>query len=128
MSGAIDSNFISISYELDESGLVWKPEIGDEVVARGVQPKVSILIDPQGMSPSDLRKTFVWLPTVEQLVSQIEARQGVLFHAGISKTLQYEAVIKTSIGLVEATANTLRSAFAVALNSILVKSSSSPMH
>lgn len=124
----LNSEFIGVSYELDESGLVWHPEIGDEVVQRSSAKKISILVDPQGMTPSELRQTFVWLPTVEQLVSQIEAREGLLYHAGISESMDYEAVIKTGEGLIEISAPSLRLAFGLALNDLLVSNVSSELH
>ncbi len=115
----MDSDFIAVSYKLDESGLVWHPEIGDEVLTRGDEPRISILVDPQGLTPTELRQTFVWMPTVEQMVVQIEAREGILYHAGISESLKYEAIIKTATGLIEASAVTLRTAFGKALSSLL---------
>lgn len=122
----IDRDFIVVSYELDEAGLLWLPEIGDEVVTRGEGPKISILVDPQGMTPGELRESFVWMPTVEQLVVQIEAHQGLLFHAGTNQSLKYEAVIKTATGIVEASAATLRTAFGKALNLLLTKAVPTP--
>lgn len=123
---ALESEFIEISLELDDAGLVWHPEIGDEVIDRDSFGKVSILVDPQGLSLNELRETFLWLPTVEQLVEQFEARQAVLFHAGITSQFDYEAVLRTNIGLIETKAETLRVALAKALNMLL--SDSTPAH
>ncbi len=122
------SDFIPISFDLDRSGLVWHPEIGDEVTERTNVERVSILVDPQGMKPSELRATFVWLPTVEQLVQQLEARQALIYHAGVNQTLLYEAVIRTSFGVIETKAASLRSAFGQALRDVLLKSSKEVVH
>lgn len=116
---SLDSNFIVLSIDLDKSGLVWCPEIGDEISVREDPELVSILVDPKGMSPSQLRKQFIWLPTVEQLVMQFEARQALLFHAGLNSALSYEAVIKTTVGMIEAQAATLRLAFGKVLHALL---------
>jgi hypothetical protein len=112
-------DYIDISIELDQKGLIWNPEIGDEISLRGNDRHVSILVDPQGLTPGELRESFVWLPTVEQLISQIEFRQGLIFHAGVTELLEYEAVIRVQEGLVEAKAPSLREAFGKALTSIM---------
>jgi len=80
------------------------------------------------MSPKELRDSFVWLPTVEQLVNQIEARQGLIFHAGVTERLEYEAIIKIQSGLVEAKAASLRVAFGKVLNSIISSSYTIALH
>ena len=125
-----NSEFIHVSYELEESGLVWHPEIGDEVCSRDPEElRVSILVDPQGMTPLQLRETFLWLPTVEQLVTQIEVRQAMLYHAGVSaEALTYETVIKTNDGFIEAAAKSLRIAIGKALNGLLTGSSTGVVH
>jgi hypothetical protein len=112
-------DFIDISVELDEKGLIWNPEIGDEISLRGSDRSVSILVDPQGLTPVELRESFIWLPTVEQLVNQIESRNGLIFHAGVTDHLEYEAVIKVSYGLVEARAPSLREAFGKVLTNMI---------
>ena len=121
-------DIIPISLELDRSGLVWHPEIGDEVTERINLDKVSILVDPHGMKPSELRSTFVWLPTVEQLVQQLEARQALIYHAGINQTLLYEAVVRTSFGVIETSASSLRSAFGKALRDVIQKATNEVIH
>ncbi len=121
-------NYINVSLELDKYGLVWHPEIGDEISLRGQETHVSILVDPQGLTPRELRDSFVWLPNVEQLVTQIEARQGLIFHAGITETLEYEAIVKVHAGLIAAKANSLRVAFGKALSSLLESKVSAPLH
>ena len=111
--------FIVLSYELEDSGLIWHPEIGDEVCARADDQQVSIFVSPQGLTPSELRESFLWLPTLEQLVVQIEAREALLFHAGVSDSFKYETVVKTSAGVIETEAQSLRIAVGKALNSLL---------
>ncbi len=122
------TDFIPISVDLDRSGLVWHPEIGDEVTERTKLEKISILVDPHGMTPSELRMSFLWLPTVEQIVQQLEARQAFIYHAGITESLHYETVIRTTFGVVEATAASLRSAFGKALRDVILKSTSDVIH
>lgn len=121
-------DYIDISMELDKVGLIWHPEIGDEISLRGQERQVSILVDPQGLTPRELRDSFVWLPTVEQLVTQIEARQGLIYHAGVTETLEYEAIIKFHLGLVEAKASSLRVVFGKALSSILEQKCQTALH
>lgn len=116
---SLDRDFITVSLGLDRAGLVWYPEIGDEVSIREEPERISILVDPQGLTPSDLRRQFVWLPTTEQLVTQFEARQALIYHAGVSSSLDYEAVIKTGLGMIETRATSLRLAFGKALNVLL---------
>lgn len=122
------TEFIPISVDLDRSGLVWHPEIGDEVTERTTLEKISILVDPHGMTPSELRTSFLWLPTVEQLVQQLEARQALIYHAGITQTLHYETVIRTSFGVIETSAPSLRAAFGKALRDVLIKASTEVIH
>jgi hypothetical protein len=125
---SIDLEFIELSAHLDRSGLIWHPEIGDEVSERPSLQRVSILVDPQGHTPRELREQFLWLPTVEQLVMQFEARQALIFHAGINQSLSYETVIKTGIGLIETSAQTLRHSFAKALNELLANHVDGKLH
>ena len=112
-------NFIELSSDLNQAGLVWHPEIGDEVTEKPLLDKISILVDPQGKTPKELRDSYLWLPTVEQLVFQFEARQAFIFHAGINSGFAYEAVIKTTKGMIEESGNTLRLAFGKALKKLL---------
>lgn len=123
-----NGDLILVSLDLDKSGLVWHPEIGDEVTERSSLERVSILVDPQGLTPRELRENFLWLPTVEQFVYQFEARQALVYHAGVTTTLAYEAVIRTSGGVIEATAASLRLAFGRALQKLLTNFRSEPMH
>ena len=80
------------------------------------------------MTPSELRESFIWLPNVEQLVSQIESRHGLIFHAGVTENLEYEAIIKTQFGLIEAKASSLRVVFGKVLNSLITSSLTVPLH
>ena len=123
-----DDNYVGIAIQLERSGLIWHPEIGDEVVERRPDARVSILVDPQGLTPVELRAAYVWLPTVEQLVEQIEERNGLIFHAGVSTSHDYEAVVKSSIGLIEAQARSLRTVFAKALHALISNSASGAVH
>ena len=121
-------HFIHLSYELDKEGLIWYPEIGDEVTERTNLERVSILVDPQGLTPRELRENFVWLPTVEQLVEQFEARQALIYHAGISESLAYEAIIRTTNGVIETCATTLRLAFGQALCELIKNTPTEIVH
>ncbi len=124
----INGDYINVSLDLDRSGLVWYPEIGDEVSDRGNLERISILVDPQGLTPTELRQSFIWLPTVEQLVEQFEARQAFIYHVGITQTLSYEAVIRTGRGVIETAAPTMRLAFGRALQELLHNSTKVPVH
>ena len=120
-----EDNIIYTSHSLDLAGLCWRPEIGDEIALRANYESVSILFDPQGMTPTELRTEYLWLPKVEQLVEQFEARQALIEHVGINDTLCYEAVIKSSMGLIEVKAQSIRLAFGKALWELLTGSQSS---
>ena len=114
---------VQIAADLEEAGLVWQPEIGDEVSEKSQPVRISILVDPQGMTPTELRTTYLWLPTVEQLVSQLEARQAILFHAGLElseKKYCYRTVIRAPAGKFEASAHTLRCALALGMRDFLL--------
>lgn len=124
----VTTEFIPLSLDLDHSGLIWHPEIGDEIIPRDTLQSVSILVDPHGMTPKELRMFYLWLPTVEQLVHQIEARQAIIFHAGLTSGFSYEAVLKTDNGVIEATGSTLRVAFGAALKNLLCRFTNEPVH
>ena len=116
------TNFVSIAWDLESAGLNWNPEIGDEVSVREEPSRVSILVDPSGLSLKGLRDTYLWLPTLEQLVQQLEVRQAVLHHAGfqISETeMYYRAVVHAPQGHIEGIGFTLRSALGVSLRDLL---------
>ncbi len=115
--------FPEVALNLELAGLIWQPEIGDEVLSRQDEQRVSILVDPHGMSPRQLREVYLWLPTVEQMVYQFEARQVILEHAGLElseKQLCYRTVIQSQIGPIEARAETLRTSVGLALRDLLL--------
>lgn len=127
----LSTTFIKIANELETNGLVWQPEIGDEIAPRDKEGIVSILVDPHGMTPKQLRNTYIWLPNVEQIVEQIEVRQGILYHAGLEITgseLFYKTVIRASIGLIEVKAENFRESLGLALKSLLSGNESTPLH
>lgn len=121
-------DYIDISIDLDQKGLTWNPEVGDEISLRGNHRNVSILVDPQGLTPGELRESFVWLPTIEQLIAQIESRNGLIFHAGVTERLEYDAVIRFQEGLVEARAPSLREAFGKVLSYMICFEITSALH
>lgn len=98
--------FLNLASDLEVAGLLWQPEIGDEVSNRKVEPaQISILVDPMGLTPLELRDQYLWLPSVEQMVVQMEMRQTILFHAGLELSkdkLCYKAVIQGPVGHIEA--------------------------
>lgn len=115
--------FVIVARDLEDAGLIWRPEIGDEVAERKRQETVSILVDPSGMTPTELRQTYLWLPTMEQLVIQFEARQAVLFHFGLElekNAMYYKAVVQSAMGPIESSAQSARMALGLALKSLLV--------
>lgn len=119
---------IDVSLKLDEAGLVWHPEIGDEVADRVSLERVSILVDPHGLTPTELRSTFLWLPSVEQLVHQFEARQALIYHAGITEAMLYQAIVQSHGRMIEAAASSLRVALGRALEQLLQKFSGDLVH
>jgi len=115
--------FIYVAHDLEAAGLYWNPEVGDEVADREGKHPIAILVDPQGMSPDELRACFVWLPTVEQMLNQFEARQAVLFHAGLEcneKRLCYKTVIQSTNGHIESRGESFRLALGLALRGLLI--------
>lgn len=112
-------DFISTSISLDRAGLRWEPEIGDEVTEREALDRVAILVDPQGHSPEQLRDSFIWLPTVEQLIDQIALRGGAIYHVGLADDMVYEAVVKTPNGVIEVQSPNLRIALGQTLIQLL---------
>lgn len=126
---AVDNNqnrndrLILIAQDLEVAGLFWHPEVGDEVTDRQLRNPVSILVDPQGLTPDELRSTFLWLPTVEQMIYQCEARQAVLFHAGwemSTKACGYKTVIQAPVGHIESCAESFRVSLGLALRDLLM--------
>jgi len=115
--------FIYVAQDLEIAGLFWHPEVGDEVTDRDLKNPVSILVDPQGLSPEELRSSFLWLPTVEQMIYQCEARQAVLFHAGFemsSRSCGYKTVIQAPVGHIERCAESFRISLGLALRNLLM--------
>jgi len=115
--------FIYVAQDLETAGLFWHPEVGDEVTDRALKNPVSILVDPQGLSPEELRSNFIWLPTVEQMIYQCEARQAVLFHAGFEMTGKicgYKTVIQAPVGHIESCAASFRISLGLALRDLLM--------
>jgi hypothetical protein len=116
-------HFLEVAEDLELAGLLWKPEIGDEISDRQKRGSISVLVDPQGLTPGELRSSYIWLPTVEQMVFQFEARQAILFHAGLELTEQslcYKTVIKSQKGPIESRADSLRASVGLALRSLLL--------
>lgn len=125
MTSSVDqpNRLIHVAFDLEDAGLLWHPEIGDEVAEREGESRLSILVDPHGMTPSELRTSFLWVPTVEQLIQQFEARQAVLFHAGMEmndRSFGYKIVIQASRGHIESRAESLRVSLGLALRNLLV--------
>lgn len=127
-NGSMREEFIYIAYGLDKSGLVWQPELGDEIAIRNSIDRVSILVDPEGMTPKELRNTYVWLPTVEQLVRQLEARQAFLYHAGLADSFNYETVVKVEDRVIETEGPSLRISFGQALREVIAGDDDSSLH
>ena len=123
-----EAAFVNVAFELDQCGLLWRPVVGDEVSERNNLESISILVNPKRLSLSELRDAFIWLPTVEQLVVQFEARQALVYHAGINASLKYEVVVKSQVGIIEVQAPDIRTAFGKALNGLLVNSKTTAVH
>jgi hypothetical protein len=120
------TNFIELAGDLEVAGLTWHPEIGDEILLRAVDdpqaPRVSVLVDPQGLRPDQLRRQYLWLPTIEQMVLQMEARQAILQHAGLElseRAFQYKTVVHSPVGAIESVGANLRLSMGLALRGIL---------
>lgn len=118
-----DLTFLTHAYALESAGLLWQPEVGDEVAEREKPDQVSILINSAGYTPSDLREMYLWLPRLEQLVIQIEMRQAILCHAGLElseKKMFYRAVLKAHCGQIEGQDRSLRGAIAKSLRELIL--------
>ncbi len=119
----LTDRFIYVAQDLEVAGLLWHPEVGDEVADRDGRSPIAILVDPQGMTPDELRSTYIWLPTVEQMILQFEARQAVLFHAGLEfndKRICYKTVIHVQNGHIESMADSFRASLGLALRDLLI--------
>lgn len=118
--------FIFLAHDLEVAGLFWHPEVGDEVADRENRNPIAILVDPQGMTPDELRSAYIWLPTVEQIIQQLEARQAILFHAGFEineAACCYKTVIQASCGHIESKAESFRMSLGLALRDLLITDS-----
>lgn len=116
--------FINIAEELETAGLIWRPEIGDEIAPRDNKAVISILVDPQGMTPTELRSNYLWLPNTEQIIQQFEIRQAILYHAGLELSeagICYKTVVRSTIGLIESSAENFRTSLGLALRNLLTK-------
>jgi hypothetical protein len=123
--------FFPIAADLEIAGLVWLPEIGDEIAARNQPEHISILFDPQGMTPSELRHYYVWLPSVEQLVGQFEARQAILEHVGLElldNSMCYRSIVEHHSKKIEAKSESFRSSLGIALRHLLLSDGSLELH
>jgi len=115
-------SLLDLAEDLELVGLVWHPEIGDEVSRNKERDTVSVLVDTCGLTPRELRGIYLWLPTVEQMVSQLEARQAVLCHTGLELTtsdLFYKTIVKSPSGEFESKARSLRLSVGFVLRDLL---------
>ena len=121
-----DTKFTNISIELEQAGLLWIPTFGDEICKRKEPVEVSVLVNSAGMHPEDLKEIYIWRPTLEQLIYQLEIRQAILKHAGLElseKSIGYISVIETKVGEIKTKAETLRDALGLTLRDYLLYSS-----
>jgi hypothetical protein len=125
------SSFFCIAEDLELAGLLWQPEIGDEITPRQDLGKISILVNSQGFTPSELRVVYLWLPSVEQLIIQFEARQALLQHAGVELTessLGYVSVVKSPSKVIQAKAPSLRESLGIALRDLMLSNCQEGLH
>jgi hypothetical protein len=117
--------FFKVAEDLELAGLIWRPEIGDEIAERRSYERVSVLVDPHGMTPTELRALYLWLPTVEQMISQFEARQAILDHLGLElneRAMGYKTVVRAPTGgIIECLAESIRNSVGLALRGLLLK-------
>lgn len=121
------THLVEVAEGLEQAGLLWNPQVGDEVTDREEHSKVSVLINECRMSPGELRSTYLWLPTIEQMIAQCEMRQAVLFHAGLElseELLAYKIVVQRAGEAFENIAETFRVALGGALREVIEASSS----
>lgn len=124
-------DFLEVACDLDKIGLIWNPEIGDEISRRESPDQISVLVDTGGLTPPALRDSYIWLPTVEQMVLQIEVRQAILFHAGLEMSefsYCYKTVIKSKKGAIEGSAYSFRESIGKALHDLIVVEQERSMH
>lgn len=119
-------NYSNIAFDLESAGLYWTPMIGDEICKREYPEDISLLVNSATLTPEELRNIYIWRPSVEQIVFQLEARQAVLKHAGLdlsTSAIEYLTIIETNVGEVISRARSLRSALALSLKEFLAYSS-----
>lgn len=122
---------VTLAEDLELAGLIWQPEIGDEISDRKTKEQVSILVDPMGMTPIELRGTFLWLPTVEQLIHQFEARQAIVEHVGFelsSTAMAYRTIIRCRETQIEAQHTSMRLSMGIALRDLLLTGNETAVH
>jgi len=127
------TQFLQIALDLESVGLLWQPEIGDEVFGKQkpAETSASVLVDTGGMTPPELRTTYLWLPTVEQMVTQIEARQGILLHAGLELSqnmYRYKTMIHSRDHSIEGEGLSLREAVGIGLRDLLMTMKGGGVH
>lgn len=126
-----NSHFLQLAEDLELAGLIWQPEIGDEIAERVKKEQISILVDPHGMTPDELRYTYIWLPTVEQMVWQFEARQTILCHTGLELSdtnFHYKTVLQSPTQQFETIAPSLRLSLGFALRNLLLSTKTDCVH
>jgi hypothetical protein len=124
-------SFVHVAEDLELAGLLWQPEMGDEIASRADTEHLLILVDSQGMTPLQLRRAYLWLPSVEQMVEQIEARQGLLEHSGLEITdhgMFYRTVVKQNTKLIKVEAPNLRHSFGLALRDMMLSDGTAEIH
>lgn len=117
--------FTNIAFDLEHAGLSWVPSIGDEVCLRKEPNDIKVLVDPQALKAEEIKEYYLWLPSFEQMVSQLEVRQGVLAHAGLELTpsrIAYVTVIDSRLGKFESSAKTLRNSMGLSFRDFLLYS------
>ena len=120
---------LDLAEDLELVGLVWHPEIGDEVANKKEREQISVLFDTCGLTPRELRSVYLWLPNVEQMVAQLEARRAILFHTGLELTdseVFYKTIIKSPAGEFESRANSLRLSVGFVLRDLLASNEADP--
>lgn len=117
--------FASLAFDLEQAGLNWAPSIGDEICLRSEPEEIKVLVDPQALSGDEVKKNYLWLPSFEQMVSQLEVRQGILTHAGLDLSptrIAYVTVIDSKIGQFQSSAKTLRNSMGLSFRDFLLYS------
>lgn len=119
----VQQEFRAVAQDLEQVGLVWRPSLGDEVSFREHPDRITVIVDPSAFPEYEFRERYLWLPKTEQLMAQLEARQAVLFHAGLElneNRFCYRAVVQVKSMSIEAEAPSLRLVLGMSLRDILV--------